>query len=235
MADLITLAQVRSQGLTVAQAPDAQVNAAISLASAYLQDEVGMSYYPVPYPAGDPVPVDGTGHETLWLMQPIISVTELGEYHRGVAGDTKTVIPAYRYEVYNSRARGDDDRSNPKIVLLESDSTIWSSWFTEGRRNYYLVGSFGWTDLIGGTEQAPLDVQRAVLTLVIMDYAWLLANDTRPSTIDEPLRRFMLSETTEGHNYRLADTAASGGSSGIRSVDRLIARYRALRPHYVGT
>jgi len=244
MADLVTLAYIRAQGLTEAQASDLQVSAGISLASEYFQDEVGMDFSPSVYTADDPLRVDGSGHDTLFLEQPVISLTEMGEYKRGVSGDTKVAFPSYRYEVYNRRGRrGDDDRSNPKIVMVRAGTgsltyfggqSLVSSVFPKGSKNVYLVGSFGWTVSVGDEEVAPLDVQRAVATLVICDDAWQLANDTRPSSIDEPLRRFILSETTEGHHYQLSKTAASGGPSGIRSVDRIIARYQALRPHYVG-
>lgn len=69
---------------------------------------------------------------------------------------------------------------------------------------------------------APLEIQRAAIMLVVNDYAWSLTSDRRQR---DRLRRWLMSETTEGHSYTLSALAMSGGPSGIREVDKILAAY----------
>jgi hypothetical protein len=227
---LVAVSEVRAEGLTVAMASDAQVTSAIELASEVVERNCGVPFHEVSFTSASPLLLDGPGRATLHLDVPINSVTEVG-YIDGAGAKTPEVLT--NLVVYNRRAgAGLDDRLNPKIEHR------YGTW-TRGLRNVYFVGKVGWTDLspdpAGGSpspliERAPVEIRRAVLLLVINDFAWLLTDEQRQG---DRVRRWITSETTEGHSYSLSSMAASGGSSGIREADRIMSRYRRPRAFFV--
>jgi hypothetical protein len=231
---LVEISEARAAGITEAMADDETLRELLLEAGEYLERETELSFRATTHAALSPLLLDGTGHDTLWLQTPIITVTALGERTVSSAGVVSySPFLASSYEIFRGRSPGSDDRSNPKIVRT-------SGIFPEGVRSIYLVGQTGWTDQAPDPtdeddppliERAPRDIRRAVLLLVV--------NDLLPSIVDsaaqsERLRRYIVSENTEGHSYSLGEVAMSGGPTGLREVDRIVSRYKARRPRYVG-
>jgi len=229
VTDLVTLAEVRATGLTDAMADDDAVEAAIALASEYVERVCGVPFSPQTITTSAPLLFDGTGHDTLWLDIPILTISEVGEQD---AEGNQTAYTASTYAVYNRRPPVGNDRRNPKIVRRYT-------YFPEGRQNIYVAGTFGWCDPApdpndedvppAQIERAPALVRRAVILLVVNDYAWTLTDAYRQG---ERLRRWIKMEVTEGHSYTLSDLALSSGPSGIREVDQILrahARPLAVR------
>jgi hypothetical protein len=229
-AALVALSEVRAEGLTTAMADDATVTAAILLASEVAEQVCGTRFSPVSYTKASPLLLDGTGHDTLWLPLPAVSVSEVGTVS---AAGVKTAYLASQWILYSGRAPQADGRQNPRLVRRN-----WEAW-PEGQQNIYVAGAFGWTDLaddpadlvppINQIERAPLLVRRAVLLMVVNDFAWRLTAEDRQT---ERLRRWIVSETTEGHSYQLARAAVSSGHTGLREADRMLAGY-VFRPYQV--
>jgi len=211
---LVTLAQVRAEGLTVAQASDAKVTEAIQLASDLVERLCRTSFTTQTYTTAAPLLLNGTGHDTIWFDDRVRTVTEIGI--QTADGTQQTAYNATSYRLFASRTPSARDFRNPKVQRLGART------FREGLLNVYLAGTVGTTELVGGVESVPLLIQRAVLILVIQDFAWLLTDDARQKM---RLGRFVKSQTTEGHRYVLSDIAFSGAYSGIREVDRILRLY----------
>jgi len=216
LVQLVTVAEVRAEGLSVASADDGRVTMAIELASEYVERCCGIPFHQVTRGTLDPLLVDGSGTQRLALNWPIRSISEAGVVD---ANGVRTAYQATSYVVY-SRA-GQDER-NPKVVLRYGD-------WPEGMLNVYLLGVFGWVESDGATVpvlRAPLQVRRAVIGLVVNDFAWRLADEDRQG---DRLRRWITSETTEGHTYSLDNLAGSSGPSGIRWIDQILRAFRRPR------
>jgi len=220
--DLVTLAEVRATGLTAAMAPDADVERGITLASVYAETRCGVPFRAVTRTAADPLLVDGTGRRELWLQVPIIAVTEVGSQD---ASGNQTAYDASTWLAYARDALGEQDHQNPR--LERRGGRVWP----DGQQNIYLVGTFGWVEDDPdnpGTSRAPYGVRRAVLLLVVNDYAWDLTDEDRQ---EDRLRRWIKTEKTEGHSYTLSDLAHSRGPSGLKEADRELLAH--MRPRFV--
>ena len=110
---------------------------------------------------------------------------------------------------------------NPHLLL--TDGGI----FARGRRNVVVTGSFGVVELADDVYTAPAQVKRAAVRLVIRDLALLASEEAE----DADRRSRVVSETTDGHSYTLAQPS-SGGMTGDREVDMILALYR--RPSFGG-
>lgn len=201
-----TLAEVRAEGVTVAQASDARVNAAIALAGKYIDRVTGRFFEERTLT----LTLDGDGDNTLLLPLPIVSISAIE-----IADEEYDLDD---FEVYNRLYP--DDRGCPKIVFSEGI-------FPEGYQNIEVTGVFGYLDTEGTGEEetrvTPSLITRACLKLVILD---LIPQIGSAEDQDERLRRYLTSETTDGHSYTLSELAVSGGASGDSEVDRILAMYR---------
>jgi hypothetical protein len=201
-----TLAEVRAEGVTEAQASDDRVTAAITLAGRYIDKVTGRFFEE----RNLTLTLDGDGDNTLLLPVPIVSVSviEIGE----------TEYDLDEFEVYNRLYP--DDRGCPKIVFREGI-------FPEGNQNVEVTGVFGYLDTEGSGEEetrvTPGLIKRACLKLVIIDLLPELGDSDEQ---EELRRRYVTSETTDGHSYTLSELAVSGGASGDTEVDRILGMYR---------
>jgi hypothetical protein len=185
---------------------DARVTAAIALAGKYIDRVTGRFFEERELT----LVLDGDGDDTLLLPLPIVSISAIG------IADTEYDLDDFK--IYNRLYP--DDRGCPKIVYVEGI-------FPSGRQNIDVTGVFGYLDTEGtGDEETrvtPSLIKRACLKLVILD---LIPQIGDAADQDERLRRYLTSETTDGHSYTLSELAVSGGSSGDSEVDRILAMYR---------
>jgi hypothetical protein len=163
MAGYITLSEVRAQGLTTAQASDAEVNAAID-ATKQLVDELTGQWFES---RALTMLLDGNDTSILHLPVPVIGLTSLF-----INGDFDNAADPDSYRVYNRTFP--DDRRNPKIALFSEEERVdiftpasvreRGPAFVFGKQNQKLVGTFGFVETGGLT---PALIKRAQMKLVM--------------------------------------------------------------------
>lgn len=201
-----TIEDIRAEGVTEEQFIDDRVTAAITQAAAYIEKATGRFFYSRELT----LTLDGEGDDTLFLDVPIIAVSAIT-----IGGSACDLDD---FEIYNRLIP--DDRKCPKIVYTEGI-------FPEGNLNVSISGTFGYLDESGSGEEVeritPPAIKRACIKLVILDLLPLLGDSDAQ---DDIRRRWLISEKTDGHSYQLSELAMSGGTSGDREIDRILAAYR---------
>lgn len=214
---VVTLADIRAEGVTVAMASDAKVNQYISTWEAAFESACGQWFGP-----RDDVTVtlDGNDGQIAFFQVPIIEVDSLTD----TALDE--VIDPSDYRVYSGRTLLQDDRRNPKIAMRNNRR------FTLGRQRWEVVGSFGFTEADGSV---PGDVHYAMLLLIIEKLLTpkILNSDALllPPLPDQLGPK--VEEVTDDHKLKWQPTAAKQSTSfldGLTNssiVKKTAAKYRA--------
>lgn len=149
---VITLQDIRDEGVTLAMASDAKVLTYIDIAQTSFEGACGQWFEARPYA----VTFDGKDVTVEFFQVPIIEVSELADLDDP---DNIVVIEPENYRVYNGRnAITGDDRRNPKIAMIDGYR------FLLGRQRYRVTGTFGFLD---ENDQAPRDVWLALLRYTI--------------------------------------------------------------------
>lgn len=218
MANIVSLAEVRAEGVSASVYSDDRVNALCTYATKYIERATGQWFEDRDLT----LYLDGRGTDVLLLPIPAIEVTSItvGTADSGASVDVDTIL-------IESAPR------NPMLVMapsaLPSGRGSLGVTFATGRRNVTVVGTFGQVESDGyGGYVAPAPIKRAAIRLIIRELG--LLGDA--SAQEERKRANLRSETTDGHSYSLAEMAVSGGASGDPEVDRLLAMYR--RPLFGG-
>lgn len=218
-----TLQDVRDAGLSQADYPDDDVNAAIDLWSAFIDRATGQwfeeraaTFY-----------LDGTDSDLIALPVPIISINEIRINDDSAALDTSL------YRVYNGRGPMPDDRKHPRIQLVDLSNRSRDIYlapdrtkrlmFRKGRQNIYVDGSFGYLE---ADDSTPPLIERACLKLVIEK----LTNpvyDTAPTPPPPLVSGIVLEEWTDGHRLKYAQAGGAynsraPGLSGITSDPEIL-------------
>lgn len=186
----ITVADIRTAGMSIATADDATVMNAI-LTWQPIIERITRQFFE---PKTCDFYLDGNDSDTLHLPFPVISLSSLY-----VNNDSNACDVSY-YRVYNGRGVPNDDRRNPRIAISSGDgasrdiytASHGSHYFRKGKQNQRLVGVFGFTEADGST---PLAIKRALTKLVIIKLA-------QPLYID-------------GNNPQIAPALPPAYSSGI--------------------
>lgn len=173
--------------------------------------------------------VDGNGAPLLPLPHPVISTDQGGTGITAITVNGET-IDSDSYVVNEGAQLGDDDpRDNPFVTYDRSfalsaqslppiEEVGYTGWWTPGTRNVVVTGSFGYVEEDGSTPSPILD---ALARLCIRQ---LVPRDDEDAL--EDLRRgALIYEQTQGRSYSLATGMVSGGSTGDRELDQVIAEY----------
>lgn len=223
-----TVQDVRDQGLTDTSAyPDATVQAAIDLASQYI-DRATRQWFDV---RARTVTIYGNDSDRLFLPVPIVSVTDLFINGRFDAADK---LAAEDYTVFNGRDLP-DDRKNPKIQLVNQRRSIFQvpalqygrRIFMKGMRQK-IVGTFGYVE---ADDSTPLLIKRACLKMTLRFVEKLAPSGTGSSGGNNS--GIIIGESTDGHFIQYAmpnATGAKGGSYGVSKdpeVETILLQYRA--------
>jgi hypothetical protein len=201
-----TLAALRDEGVTVAQADDARLRQLITLASELVESITRQWFDARP----TTLRLDGDGTGLLVLPVPIVSVSRVL-----VAG---TSLELDRVAVYNRFVP--DDRRNPKLVRR---SGCWPC----GEQNIEVEGVFGYVDPAPGAPGVvtPAAIRRATELLVIRELEQLASSDR--DGIRHGYR--LLEERTRDQGYKVAPWDASAGAfaggTGDPEIDALLRRY----------
>lgn len=201
----ISVQDVRDEGLTEADYPDAKVLTYIEVWQAFL-DRACRQWFNSRILT---LSVDGNESDTLFLGVPIIEI----EYLK-INGQTAE-LDSNLYRVYNGN-RYPDDRRNPKICLIGPDAyesvfvdpvVCGRLRFAKGRQNQEIKGTFGFVEEDGST---PKLIKRALLKLVIEKLTNSLygADDGSAS----PVLGTLLEEWTDGHKKKWSNPGGEIGS-----------------------
>jgi hypothetical protein len=163
---LITLDQVRAEGLDATVANDARVTTAIETWSGFIEQQCRQPFSP----KARTITFDGNNSDTLFLPWPILGLRSLF-----INGDFVNALGSENYRAYMG-VDFPDDRKNPKIRLAGGISGGWQAAyylgrnrmpFARGKQNQRLVGVFGYCDpgdpidIAGVTAASPMVVTTA--------------------------------------------------------------------------
>jgi hypothetical protein len=226
MATYATLAEIRAEGLTESECPDARVNTLLESQSRYIDRITGIWFSP----RTCTFYLDGRGRNTIQLNVPIISITSLD-----LVDETQASITSFvsgEYLVYNRHLSGmlnPDDRFNPRIELISGGNMrpLYRSFFgfAKGHQNVKVVGSFGFTDYDLGVTPAgitPDEIKQVCISLVIRNSA-KKGDFGRSRALKEGHR--VASETSDGTTYTM-ERRTLGAFTGDIDIDKVLQRYR---------
>lgn len=229
-----TVAAMRAEGVTTAQASDTRLLALIQRASRMIDRWTGRWFEP----RSKTFLLDGRGTQSLLLGPPICDVTRVRILLTDF-GDLEDVsLTSVR--VYNRHLTQElldpDDRENPRIdfVVAPEDETIFGSGlFPTGRQNIEVQGVFGYTDPDGSPYgRTPELIQLATQLLVVRQLPLIGSPEDRD---DERYRGRVISLRTRDQEIRYASpgvSRVSGHFSGDPEIDDIIASY--VRPPSLG-
>ncbi len=232
-----SVSDLRAEGVTSTDAPDARIQRLIALASRYIERITARFFDP----RVQEFSVDGTGGRTLALGHPIIGV-------EGVFIDSSPFTPGDLpvdpsvYRVYNRHLTQGlllpDDRDNPKLEFVHGSdlagvrfesiggtglaSLVWP----RGQQNITVRGVFGYTEPDGSpTGRTPELIRHATKLLVMRDLPLLGSVDQR----EDAQRRFRLtSERTRDQSYTLEALRLHGAFTGDPEIDNILVGF--VRP-----
>lgn len=227
-----TLQDLRDAGMTAQQLPDPKAQAALDLASRYIDRMTGRWFEP----RTQTIRLDGHGTPTLFLGAPIIAITQVvagtGHNLAGVPPISLTNVV-----VYNRHLQGltsPDDREDPRLVLEGTEywvggPTHWggpqeyvgAKW-PRGRQNIEVQGSFGYTDYDGTATGKTPDLIKRACVLIALRFAPAPASAGYQDAI---ARHRLLSERTRDQSYQLAALLTQGAWTGDPEIDGILAGY----------
>ena len=203
-----TVAELRAEGVTVAQADDARLATLIEAATAEIDRVTGWFFEP----RDAQLVLDGRGAPTLELPVPPIRLDEL------VVGGTPASLDPADLVIVGAPVQPGFDA--PRL-------TRRYGVFPRGRGNVVAAGRFGYTEPDGTSEgRVPAPIRRACALLVLR---WLapLADD---AGFDARNRWRVVEERTRDQSYKLAAPGASAGPFGDPELDAVLLRYRRPAP-----
>ena len=238
-----TIAALRAEGVTEAQADDARLTLLISLVSTLIDRYTGRTFEPV----AKTITVDGHGGRALLLHEPIISIDSITILAGDFAGPGEP-IDLENVRIYNrhltENLSNPDDRKNPKIEWFRSEANDFDGWttrsnfspfdlFPRGRQNIEITGTFGYTDWDGTPEgKTPDLIEHAAKLMVIRQLPLLSATDDRE---DAAGARPIVSIKTRDQEVRYASPNANpvpfqsaGHFTGVPEIDNILAMF--VRP-----
>lgn len=186
---IVSLQDIRDEGVTVDMASDSKVLTYISIWEAAIEAATNQWFDSREMV----VTFDGDGTSLKLFQVPIIEVDSLEDLGSGASND---LVSPSDYRVYNSRNPiSCDDRRNPKIVMPRR--------FSLGRQRWRVSGTFGFLEPDGS---APADMKYAMLKLIIEKLLTPLVNSME-AIINEQLlpdvhAKVLTEEITDDHKRK---------------------------------
>jgi hypothetical protein len=203
-----TVAELRAEGVTEAQADDARLEALLDAATSEIDRLTGWFFEP----RGATLTLDGRGTPSLELPVPPIRLDRV----RAGGGEIST-DPEHLIVVGAPVGPGFDA---PRL-------TRRFGRFPRGAGNVVVEGLFGYTEPDGTPERrTPPSIRRACILLVLR---WLhpLAGD---GGFDARNRWRIIEERTRDQSYKLDRPGSSRGPTGDPELDAILLRYRRPAP-----
>ena len=240
-----SVADMRDEGLTVAQASDARVLQTIHIASRYIEKVTGRFFEA----RRVQMRIDGRGHSNLVLHQPIILMEEIRVLATYTPDPLTTINADDRdtFKVYNRHLSGmihPDDREDPRVALVFGDLSVPGvPQFYDGAQNVELDGVFGYTDPDGSPWGATPELIRRACILIVLRDVWKGTDTTNRD--DYTSRHRITQEKTRDQSITRSPVGGSGASgggigggrlgtafTGDPEIDRILALY--IRPLMLG-
>lgn len=203
-----TVADLRAEGVTVAQADDARLEALIDDATAEIDRVTGWFFEP----RALTLTLDGRGAPTLELPAPPIRLDRVAIDGADISLSADELIVV--------GAPVDPGFDAPRL-------TRRFGRFPRGYGNVVIEGLFGYTEPDGTAEgRTPPAITRACILLVLR---WLhpLADD---GGFDARNRWRIIEERTRDQSYKLDRPGSGGGPTGDPELDAILLSYRRPAP-----
>ena len=203
-----TVADLRAEGVTVAQADDARLEALIDAATAEIDRVTGWFFEP----RALTLALDGRGAPSLEMPAPPIRLDRVAIDGADISlsADELIVVGAPVEPGFDA----------PRL-------TRRFGRFPRGHGNVVALGLFGYTEPDGTAEgRTPAAIRRACILLVLR---WLhpLADD---GGFDARNRWRIIEERTRDQSYKLDRPGSGGGPTGDPELDAILLRYRRPAP-----
>jgi len=206
-----TIADMRSEGVTVAQATDDRL-AALLVEATLVIDRVCGWYFE---PREQSYLLNGRGNPSIEPPVPPIRIDVLTI--NGVAFD----FDESNFLIVGSPVTADFDA--PRLTLLDRA-------FPKGTANVKVEGLWGYTEEDGTVQgRTPLSIRRACMLLAMR---WIPPVGDTDSSRDTRLRWRIIEERTRDQSYKLDKLASQANLTGDPEVDALLFDYR--RPPGMG-
>ncbi len=242
MPGYATVADLRDEGVTAADASDDRVDRLIALASQYVDRVTGRFFEP----RALTLTLDGSGGRTLLIGHPIISINSVKMFVGMFAEfGVLPVIPSF-FRIYNRHLTqgllDPDDREDPKLEffhwsdLLGVHATpaghlgLGSLVWLPGVQNVVIDGVFGYTDPDGSPTGRTPDLIRHVTKLIVLREIPRMTDLTRR---EERQKRWRLvGERTRDQGYNLEALRLHGSFTGDPEIDNVLVAFQ--RPAQLG-
>ncbi len=236
------VSDLREEGVSAADAPDARLARLVLLASQYIDRVTGRFFEPRPMT----MTVDGSGGRIQLLGHPIIAVSSVKMFVGMFAEfGVLPVIPSF-FRVYNRHLTqgllDPDDREDSRLEffhwsdLLGVHATpaghlgLGSLVWLPGVQNVVIDGLFGFTDPDGSAVGRTPDLIRHVTKLLVLREIPKMTDLTRR---EERQKRWRLvSERTRDQGYNLEALRLHGSFTGDPEIDNVLVAYQ--RPAQAG-
>ncbi len=224
LGNYATLAELRSEGLTQAEASDARITTLLPLVSRRIDNWTGQFFEPRTLT----LYLDGKNTSSLFLGFPVISVTSLAILNPD--GSVLQTLETTEFVVFNRHLSGDyqsGDHVNPRITVATSLrfplQRLWK--FPPGSKNIKIIGSFGYTEYDGAVTASgitPLEINYITKLLVIREAVGMAEWSKRRARM---IGHAITSETSDGTTW-VRNRSEVGAFSQDPDIDRVIMRYR---------
>lgn len=246
--DYTSIANLRAEGVTVAQADDARLATLIARVSRMIDFWTGRSFSV----SAKILTIDGAGRPGLLLEEPIVDITEVLILNSDPFTNDFATVDFDDLRIYNRHLTENlidpDDRDNPRIEFFHSETRYDNTGFVSrshfelhhwpiGVRNIQLTGSFGYREYDGTAQgRVPLMITHAANLMVIRELP-LLAEDEDRADIRSRGRITKVKTRDQEIAYGAQSTVrpahqAGGFFTGDPEIDSILAMH--VRPPHFG-
>lgn len=220
---LVSLDDLRAEGVTIETADEERYLERIETWQAWIEQVTGLYFVPRQLT----IDYDGTGTNLLQLPMPLVSLTYLY-----VNGDFDNAVDVDDFVAYTGRGGDDgrDDRRNPRVKLVTTESSIFTgvgplcrtnAVFEVGEKNQRIEGTFGFVEPDGC---APRPIVYALKKLVVRTGKPLALSGGTAGPAGP-----VVEEETDRHRRKWGDPYSGAKAwpvSGDLEIDSILARYR---------
>lgn len=211
---ILTVEEIRAEGVTVEIASDEQVENAIAFCTELFNEQTGQFFEPL---EGE-ITVDGDNTDSIFLFVPIIEVTAITDNVTGY------VMSPTNYRAYTGRTRLQNDRRNPKIMAKNGYG------FSYGPGRWTIVGTFGYTE---ADSSPPVAVKHAIkiLTIEMLLHPIIAPAEILPDLGETIVDSSKTEEVTDDHKIKWASTSSTAPWDPLAAISASPFVRKAIRDY----
>ncbi len=230
------ISDLREEGVTAADVPDARLQQLITRASRYIERMTGRFFEPrLPT-----LTLDGSGGRSLLLGEAIVGIEAVYIETSPYAPGNLFIDPDF-YRVYNRHLTQGlllpDDRDNPKLEFVHTSDllgvrfeppqfSLLSFVWPCGTQNITVHGVFGYTEPDGSPTGRTPELIRHVTKLLVMRELPRMADLDRREDVQKRWR--LTGERTRDQSYTLEALRLHGEFTGDPEIDNILVAF--VRP-----